>query len=64
MIENTAAMCLIIEPFALIAGTIWPSLLAKTVAEASMPLTTVDSAVFKGVLTLFLVLTVVFGPLY
>ena len=64
MIENTAAMCLIIEPFALIASTIGPSLLAKTVAEASMPLTTVDGAVFKGVLTLFLVLTVVFGPLY
>ena len=53
MIEYTASMSFIVAPFSFIPRSIRPSLLAKTMTEAIKPLTTVNCAIFKSILTFF-----------
>ena len=59
VVENAATVRLVIAPLALIASAIWPSLLAKSVAETTQPLTAVHCSVFKGVLALFSLLLII-----
>ena len=53
VVENTAAVRLIVAPFTFVASAVGPFLLTKTMTESAKPLSLVDSSILKRVFTFF-----------